>query len=221
VRSQWHRNPQVAQGAENAIVAMKEAGAEIIDPADLPSRDQFGSATFEVLLYEFKDGLNRYLASSSAPLKTLAALIEFNEKNTEKEMPYFGQETFLQAEELTDRAYQAALALCLRLSRQEGIDKVMDEHKLDALVAPTGGPAWFTDLANGDHSGGGSSTPAAVSGYPNITVPMGFVFGLPVGISFFGRAWSEPTLIKCAYAFEQLTKHRRPPQFRPSADISA
>ena len=222
-RSHWHRNPQVAQRAENAIAAMKAAGAEIIDPADLPGRDQFGGATFDVLLYEFKDGLNRYLASSSAPVKTLAALIEFNEKNAEREMPYFGQETLLQAQEkgpLTDKAYQAALATCLRLSRQEGIDKVMDEHKLDALVAPTGGPAWFTDLANGDHSSGGSSTPAAVSGYPNITVPMGFVFGLPVGISFFGRAWSEPTLIKIAYAFEQMTKHRKPPQFRPTAEIS-
>jgi amidase len=222
-RSHWHRNPKVGQLAENAIAVIKQAGAEIIDPADVPSRE-FGGATFEVLLYEFKDGLNRYLSSSAAPVKTLADLIAFNEKNADKEMPYFNQETFLQAEEkgpLTEKAYQEALATCRRLSRQEGIDKVMDEHKLDALLAPTGGPAWFTDLANGDHSSGGSSTPAAVSGYPNITVPMGFVFGLPVGISFFGRAWSEPTLIKIAYSFEQMTKHRKPPQFKPTADLSA
>ncbi len=224
VRSSWHRQPNVSQLAESAIAAMKHAGAEIIDPADLPGRGEFGNATFEVLLYEFKDGLNRYLSSSAAPVKTLADLIEFNEKNADKEMPYFGQETFLLAEAkgpLTEKAYQTALATCRRLSRQEGIDKVMDEHNLDALLAPTGGPAWFTDLANGDHSTGGSSTPAAVSGYPNITVPMGFVFGLPVGISFFGRAWSEPTLIKIAYAFEQMTKHRKPPRFQPTADPSA
>ncbi len=221
-RSHWHRNPRVAKLAENAVAAMKEGGAEIIDPVDLPNRE-FGGATFEVLLYEFKDGLNRYLASSAAPVKTLAGLIDFNERNADKEMPYFGQETFLLAEEkgpLTDKAYQAALAICRRLSREQGIDKAMDEHRLDALVAPTGGPAWFTDLANGDHSGGGSSTPAAVSGYPNVTVPMGFAYGLPVGISFFGRAWSEPTLIKAAYAFEQMTKHRRPPKFLPTADLA-
>jgi amidase len=138
-------------------------------------------------------------------------------------MPYFGQELFLRAEEkgpLTTPAYREALEKNQRLSRTEGIDAVMDQHRLDALVAPTGGPAWTTDLVNGDHFSGGSSTAAAVAGYPNINVPAGEVYGLPVGISFFGRAWSEPTLLKLAFAFEQATKFRRPPRFLPTADLT-
>ena len=138
-------------------------------------------------------------------------------------MPYFGQDLFVQAEAkgpLTSKEYLDALDTDHRLARTEGIDALMAKHNLDAIVAPTGGPAWPIDLINGDHDTGGSSGPAAIAGYPNITVPMGFVFGLPVGISFFGRAWSEAMLIKLAYAFEQATKHRKLPRFLPTVDLS-
>jgi len=154
---------------------------------------------------------------------TLEEIIEFNEHNREKEMPYFGQDTFIKAQAkgpLTEKAYLDALEKDHRLTRKEGIDAVMEKFQLDALVAPTGGPAFLTDLVDGDHDTGGSSTPAAVAGYPNITVPAGFIFGLPVGISFFGRAYSEPTLIKLAYSFEQATRHRRAPRFLPTADLT-
>jgi len=169
-----------------------------------------------VLLYELKADLNAYLASlgSSARVRTLADVIRFNEENKDREMPYFGQDLFLKAEEkgpLTDKAYVEALEKNRRLSRAEGIDAVMNENTLDAIIAPTGGPAWTTDCVNGDHFGGGSSTPAAVAGYPSITVPAGAVYGLPVGISFIGRAWSEPVLLRLAYAYEQATRHRTPP----------
>jgi amidase len=138
-------------------------------------------------------------------------------------MPYFGQNTFLKSESkgpLTEKAYRDALAACRLLARAEGIDAVMDKHRLDALVAPTEGPGCLTDLIVGDRFLCSSSTAAAVAGYPSVTVPAGFVFGLPVGLSFFGRAWSEPTLLKLAYAFEQATKHRKPPRFRPTADLT-
>ena len=157
-------------------------------------------------------------------MHSLKEIIEFNERNRDKEMPYFGQDLFLKAEAkggLTSKEYVEALEKCRRLTRIEGIDAVMEKFHLDALVAPTGGPAWVTDLINGDHFTGGSSTPAAVAGYPAITVPVGFVCGLPVGISFFGRAYSEPTLIKLAYSFEQATKHRRAPRFLPTAELKA
>jgi amidase len=137
-------------------------------------------------------------------------------------MPYFGQDTFIKAEAkgpLSDPAYQKALEKCRTHSREKGIDATMEKYKLDALVAPTAAPAFTTDLVNGDHDTGGSSSPAAIAGYPHVTVPAGHVFGLPVGISFFGRAWSEPTLIKLAYSFEQATKFRRPPRFLPTADL--
>ena len=211
---------------ERSIAEMKRLGATIIDPASIQTAGKFDDSELEVLLYEFKADLNQYLAGlpPGTPVRSLRAVIEFNDRNREREMPYFGQELMLRAQEkgpLTSKAYRAALARNHRLSRSEGIDAVVRKHRLDAIVAPTGGPPWLTDLVNGDHFGGGSSTPAAVAGYPTITVPAGFIYGLPVGISFFGRAWSEPTLIKVAYAFEQATKWRQPPQFRSSADLEA
>jgi len=201
---------------ESALEEMKRLGAVIVDVAD--DLAKFGEAEREVLLYEFKTDLNAYLASlgPKAPVRSLKEVIEFNERNKEKELPWFGQETLIKAQEkgpLTEQAYLDALEKCRRLSRDEGIDGAMDKHQLDALVAPAGGPAGKTDPIYGDRGVGGSSSPAAVAGYPNITVPAGQVFGLPVGISFFGRAYSEPTLLKIAFAFEQATKARKPPKF--------
>jgi amidase len=210
---------------EDAIEQLKRLGAVVVDPANIPTAGKFDDTEFEVLLYEFKADLNAYLASLGprAPVRTLKDIIDFNERNREKEMPYFGQEIMLMAQKkgpLSERKYRTALATNLRMSRAQGIDAVIEKHRLDALIAPTGSPAWPTDLINGDHYLGASSTPAAVAGYPNIQVPAGFVHGLPVGISFFGRAWSEPALFRFAYAFEQATKHRRPPQFLPTLRIS-
>ncbi len=223
-RNYEHSNPRVMKLLEDAIQAMKDAGAEIVDPADIPNRRKYGGDSYQILLYEFKAGLNAYLSGlgETAAVKSLAELIDFNEKNAAREMPYFGQDILTKSEEkgpLTEKEYRDALDKCRRLSRSEGIDQVMGEHKLDAVIAPTGGPAWPTDWVNGDHSTGGSSTPAAVSGYPSITVPMGFIFGLPVGVSFIGKAWSEPTLIRISHAFEQATGHRRPPRFLPSVEF--
>ncbi len=201
----------------HVIDEMKSAGAVIVDPADLESFGKFDDTELLVLLYELKADLNSYLASRpDARVHNLADLIAFNEQNKEKEMPYFGQDLFLKAQEkgpLTNKEYIQALASNHNLSREHGIDGLMDKFHLDAIVAPTGGPAWLTDLIDGDHAGGGSSNAAAVAGYPNINVPAGFIFGLPVGISFFGRAWSEPALLKIAYGFEQLVKARQTPQF--------
>lgn len=203
---------------ENAIEAIKNAGATVVDPADLPTHGKFGDSEYKVFLYEFKAGLNAYLArlSPEVAVHSLEELIEFNKRNANQEMPYFGQETFVSAQSkgpLTEREYLDALTECRRLSREEGIDAVMNEHKLDAIVAPSGGPADRVDLLYGSRGVGGSSSPAAVAGYPNISVPAGHVFGLPVGISFFGRAWSEPVLLKIAFAFEQVTRARRAPEF--------
>ena len=209
---------------ETAIDEMRRLGAVIVDPANISGMDQVREAEREVLLCEFKADLNAYLAQRAAgpAVSSLQGLIEFNEANREREMPYFGQERFIQANAkgpLSSEGYRSALAVSHRLSRVEGIDGVMTMHDLDAIVAPTGGPAWTTDLINGDHFSGSSSMPAAVAGYPNITVPAGDVFGLPVGISFFGRAWSEPTLIRLAFAFEHATTFRRPPRFLATADL--
>jgi amidase len=211
---------------EDALEAIKQAGATLIDTQELRVVDESGSSESTVLRYELKADMAAYLArlGPTAPVKTLKDIIEFNDRNKEKEMPYFGQDVFIKAEALgplTDYKYLEALAKCRRLARTEGIDAVMDKHKLDAIVSPTMGPACLTDLVNGDRWLGGSTSAAAVAGYPSITVPAGFVFGLPVGLSFFGRAWSEPTLLKHAYAFEQATKLRKPPQFLANANLGA
>jgi len=207
---------------EDVLVAMNKQGAVLIDPADLPSHGKFDDSELTVLLYEAKADLNAYLATRGPDVAVhdLEELIVFNNLNRDREMPYFGQDIFLKAQSkgpLESKEYLDALEANHRLSRKEGIDAVMDQHQLDAIVAPTGGPAWLTDLVNGDHTGGGSSNAAAVAGYPDITVPAGFVFGLPVGISFFGRAWSEPTLFKIAYAFERAVQARQTPRFVSSS----
>jgi amidase len=207
---------------EDAIKALEGGGATIVDKANLPTRGQFNDAEFEILLYEFKAGVAAYLATlgPKAPVKTLADLIAFNEAHAREEMPYFGQDLFIKAQAkgpLTDKPYLAAKAKAARLSRTEGLDRVFALKKVDALLAPSGGPAWLTDLVNGDYGTGGSSGPAAVSGYPSITVPAGLVRGLPIGVSFIGPAWSEAPLIGIAHAYEQRTTLRRPPQYLPSA----
>ena len=215
--------------AEQAIADMRAHGAVIVDPADIPTLGKFDDSEFDVLLYEFKADLNTYLTwlGPASPVHSLADIIAFNDEHKRREMPYFDQELMVQAERkgpLTDQKYKTELAQNHQLSRTLGIDAAMAKDHLDALVAPTGGPAWLTDLVNGD---GGSAvapspaTVAAVAGYPHITVPAGFVRGLPVGISFIGKAWSEATLIRLAYAYEQATKHRRAPTFAPTVDLSA
>jgi amidase len=224
VRKTFGRHASVDKIMESALEAMKQQGAILVDPAPIESAGKFGESEFTVLLYELKADLNAYLArlGPDAPVKTLQDVIDFNERNREKEMPFFGQDTFVKAQEkgpLTTQEYLDAVQKNHQLARKEGIDATMDKNNLDALVAPTGGPAWLTDHVDGDSFGGGSSSAAAVAGYPNITVPAGFVFGLPVGISFFGRAWSEPLLIRLAYAFEQTTKVRQAPRFLPRVDI--
>jgi amidase len=204
--------------AEAAIATMKAQGAVIVDPVEIPTVDQISKCELEVLLYEFKAGLNAYLGNlgAGARVRTLSDVIAFNEREKAREMPFFAQELFELAEKkgpLTSKEYRTHLDNCRNWSGPGGIDAVIKEHRLDALVAPTGSPAWPIDLINGDHVAGASSDVAAVAGYPNITVPAGTVLGLPVGISFFGTAWSEATLIRLAYAFEQATHHRRAPRF--------
>jgi amidase len=203
---------------EQSLDAMKKQGATLIDPADVETLGKFDESELLVFMYELKADLNSYLAGlgPNAPVRTLKDIIDFNDRNRQKEMPYFGQDLFLKAEAkgpLTEKAYIDALDKNHQLARTEGIDATMDKNHLDAIVAPTGGPAWLTDLVNGDHVAGGSSNAAAVAGYPNINVTAGFVSGLPVGISFFGRAWSEPTLVRLAFAFEQTIKARQAPRF--------
>jgi amidase len=203
---------------EQSLDVMKKQGATLIDPADIETLGKFDESELLVLMYELKADLNTYLAGlgPNSPVRSLKDVIDFNDRNREKEMPYFGQDLFVKAEAkgpLTEKAYLDALAKNHQLARIEGIDSTMDKYHLDATVAPTGGPAWITDLVNGDHVAGGSSNAAAVAGYPNINVTAGFISGLPVGISFFARAWSEPTLIRLAFAFEQATKARQSPRF--------
>jgi amidase len=223
-RKSFGFNDGVDKLMNNHISELKRLGAVVIDPADIPTSGKFDDSELEVLLFELKADLNKYLKGlgSSAPVHSLKEVIEFNEKNRDREMPYFGQDLFIKAEAkgpLTDKKYLQALAKNHLLSRSQGIDLVMRKHRLDALVAPTGGPAWPTDWINGDHFTGGYSSASAVAGYPHITVPAGYVFGLPVGISFFGAAWSEPKLIQYAYAFEQATRVRRPPAFLQTAGL--
>lgn len=223
-------SPETDAIFENAVKLLAALGATIVDPADIPGIDEIGGDEFTVLLYEFKDNLNAYLATRvpnprfprEPVLRTLEQLIAFNKAVAAVEMPYFGQEIFELAQTygpLTDQAYRDALARSQRRGGADGIDKVMNELRLDALVAPTGSPAWPIDLINGDHFLGASSSPAAVAGYPLVSVPAGYAFGLPVGITFMGRAYSEPTLIRLAYAYEQGAKLRRPPRFLPTLEL--
>jgi amidase len=224
-RKHFGFNERVDKLMNDLLAEMKRLGAVIVDPADIPTTGKFDDSEFEVLLYEFKADLNTYLAGlgPSSPVRSLKDVIAFNEKNRDREMPYFGQDTMIKAEAkgpLTSKPYLAALRKNHLLTRTQGIDAIMKKHQLDALVAPTGGPAWPTDWINGDHFTGGYSSASAVAGYPHITVPAGYVFGLPVGISFFGGAFSESKLIKIAYAFEQATKVRRSPAFLEEAKFS-
>ena len=212
---------QVDAALDRAVTALKDAGAVVVDKTDLLTAGRFDDAETIVLDYEFKAGLNAYLASlgSSARVKTLAELIAWNEREKNREMPWFGQEIFIRAQQrgpLSDKKYIDARARCIRLARTEGIDAVMTAHRLDAIVCPSNQPAWTTDLLNGDHFTGGNTSFAAVAGYPSVTVPMGFVHELPVGLSFVGRAWSEVALVKYAYAFEQQTRARRAPRYLPT-----
>lgn len=220
-RQYFNIGPAVTAIMEECLDLMRRAGAHIVDPADVPSFEKWRQTELQVLLYEFKADLNSYLATRGTQVATLEDCIKFNTEHAAEEMPFFAQELFEQAQEkgpLTERAYHEALATNQELSRKEGIDAAIAQFKLDAIVAPTAGPAWTTDWVCGDRVDSGCASPPAVAGYPHITVPAGFVFGLPLGISFFGAAWSEPKLIKYAYAFEQARKARRKPEFLPSVN---
>jgi amidase len=223
-RKYFGANAAMDRVMEECLAEMKRQGAELVDPANLPSHGQYDEDETTVLLYEFKAGVNAYLTGlrSNVKARTLADLIAFNNQHRSQEMPFFEQELFDQAQAkgpLTERAYVDARARCVRLSRAEGIDAVVQKSKVQAIVAPTAGPAPLIDFILGDPNWPGCTQPAAVAGYPHITVPAGFVHGLPVGISFFGPVWSEPVLLKLAYAFEQATKARRQPTFVPSIDM--
>jgi len=225
VRSFFGFHDHVEVVMTKALQVLKDQGAELIDPVEISNMDKVNEAEQTVLHYELKADMNAYLArlGKNAPVHSLKEIIDFNLRNKDKEMIYFGQDTFEKAEAkgpLTSFEYQEALARCRRLTRTDGIDAAMEKHKLDALIAPTLGPASVIDWINGDRWLGGSSTPAAVAGYPSISIPAGEVFGLPVGLLFFGRAWSESTLLRLGYAFEQATKHRTSPKFLPTVRLS-
>jgi amidase len=213
-------NDRVDLVFDDTLDVLRSLGPELVDPVEIPHVSELEEPEVEVLRYEFKTDLEAYLASLPAeqPYRTLADLISFNVQHADVEMPHFAQEQFELTNEkgpLTEPAYRDALATCRRLSRDEGLDAVFGEHRVDAIVAPSNAPAWLTDYANGDHYVGGNSTPAAVSGYPNVTVPAGFAFDLPLGLSFIGRPWTEGTLIRLASAFEHATGRRRVPDLRP------
>jgi amidase len=225
-RNMCGTDPRIIKIFESCIEVMKQQGAVIVDPANVPNFNKFGKTEVEVLHFEFKTDLNRYLASANARVKSMADVIKFNEENRPRVLQYFGQEHMTIAQEkgsLRDKKYRGALARNLSLTRRMGIDAAMKKHKLDAVIVPSGGPAWMIDLANGDSTNWDmeSTSPAAVAGYPHITVPAGYIFGLPVGISFFARAWQESNLIRLAYAFELATKIRKPPEFLPTANLNA
>ena len=223
-RQYFNISPFVTALMEECIALMRQAGAIIADPVKFSTNEGWRDTEQTVLLYEFKNDLNAYLATRDGAVKSLADCIAFNQANRGTEMPYFDQELMEQAQAkgpLTDKAYLDALANNVKLTRTEGIDAIMATHNLDAIVAPTAGPAWLTDWVDGDHADSGCSSPPAVAGYPHITVPAGFQFGLPLGVSFFGAAWSEPKLIKIAYAFEQARKGRRKPEFLPTVNYHA
>jgi amidase len=223
-RKFFGNNSRVDRVIEDCIAEMKRQGAEIVDPADLPSHATYRESETEVLEYEFKADLNAYLSGLDKPVevRSLADVIAFNEKHASREMPVFGQEIMLNAAKrgpLTEKAYLDALAKNLRLTRDEGIDAVIQKYRVDAIVAPTSGPAWLIDWVHGDRDVPDCTGPAAMAGYPHITVPAGFVHGLPVGVSFFGARWSEPALLGIAYSFEQAIKARRGPRFLPSVQF--
>lgn len=214
-------HPAVDRALDAAVAALKSAGAVVLDDLKLPTAGQFDDAELEVLFYEFKADLEAYLATrgASVPVRTLADIIEYNVRERAREMPWFEQELFERAQakgSLADPAYRAARELCLKLARTEGLDPLLAQHRLDAIICPSNAPAWLTDFMNGDHYIGGNTSFAAVAGYPSLTVPMGFVHSLPLGLSFVGRPWSEGRLIELGYSFEALTQARRPPGFLPT-----
>ncbi len=218
------RSPAVDAIFDGAVAAIRRLGATVLDPVELVWDQEIDDAEYEVLLYEFKDGLEKYLGERGGPMRTLADLIAWNDAHSDREMPWFGQEIFHAAAAkgpLSDGAYKKARQACLDGARTKGVEATLAKDRLDAIVTPTNGFAWLIDWVNADAYSSGSSSIAAVAGTPSITVPAGFAFGLPVGISFSGAAWSEAKLIRLAFAFEQGTKARRPPMFRASADFSS
>jgi amidase len=224
VRNLFEFDERVDAIMEDSINIMRENGAEVVDPIEIAGAKELWEPEYEVLLYEFKEDLNSYLAGlgPDAPVKSLEEVIEFNEANREETMPFFGQDIMLKSQEkgsLDEKKYVEALEKCKKLSQTEGLNPALKEKKLDTLVAPSGGPAWLTDYVTGDHFSGGSSSLAAVSGYSSITVPAGYIHGLPVGISFISGPYQEPKLIELAYAFEQASKVRRPPKFKTSVEF--
>jgi amidase len=224
-RKVYGSSPPADRIFDAAVEEMRRRGAVIVDPADIPHLGEYDDAEMEVLLHELKAGTDAWLPewAPGARVRTLADVIAFDEARRDEEMPFFGQDLLIRAQAkgpLTSPAYRKALETCRRLSRTQGLDAVFARHRLDAIVVPTGGPPWTIDLVNGDHFVEGSSTPAAVAGYPSITVPAGQAFGLPVGLSFIGKAWDEGKLLRLAYAYEQATRKRRAPRFLPTADLS-